>query len=101
MGTLVVINNHFEPMELQVAIDPRAIMVAIEMIGPNTDIPAYMETIYANLPTCVARAIACLQCTQLEPDYKAQRARLIESFNFDIHTAFRQQIELILKRRSQ
>ena len=83
------------------AIDPRGILQAVNMIGPNTDIAPYMETIYANLPTCTARAIACLQCTQLESDYKPIRARLIQEYGFDLHLAFRQQIETILKNKRQ
>jgi hypothetical protein len=81
------------------AIEPAGIIQAIKEINKDTPIEHYMQNIYAALPTCVQRAIATIQCTQLELDYKQQVARMQTEFNFDLHKHLQDQIQTILTRR--
>ncbi len=79
-------------------IEPKHIIEKLKQINANTPIEAFVQGIYNQLPRCVQRAIGTLQCTQLEPEYKAVRLRLMTDFNFDIHQHIRAQIEVIIKR---
>lgn len=79
-------------------IEPRHIIQALETIDANTPVETFLRGLYDQLPKCVQRAIGTLQCTQLEPGYKAIRTRLMAEFGIDLHQHIRAEIERILKR---
>lgn len=81
------------------AIEPAGIIAAIKLINKDTPIEHYMQNIYVALPNCIQRAIATLQCTQLELDYRSEVARMQAEFNFDLHKHIQGQIAKILARR--
>lgn len=80
------------------AIEPRHIIDALKNINADTPIEHLMQTLYSQLPRCVQRAIATLQCTQLETEYKALRSSLMIDYKFDLHQHIRDEVERILKR---
>jgi hypothetical protein len=79
-------------------IEPRHIIQALQTIDGNTPLETFIRGLFDQLPRCVQRAIGTLQCTQLEPEYKALRTRLMAEFGFDLHQHIRAEIERILKR---
>lgn len=81
------------------AIEPAGIIAALKQINKDTPIPHYMENIYQALPTCIQRAIATLQCAQLELGYKEQVERMQTEFGFDLHQSIKDQVQKILTRR--
>ena len=79
-------------------IEPKHIIHALKTVDANTPLETFLQGLYKQLPRCVQRAIGTLQCTQLEPEYKAIRTRLMTEFGFDLHQHIRAEIERILKR---
>lgn len=81
------------------AIEPAGIIKALQTINQDTPIESFMNQLYMQLPTCINRAIATLQCAQLEKEYKPLVEKMKVEFDFDLHLSIRNQIEKILTRK--
>lgn len=81
------------------AIEPAGIIQALQTITQNDNINDKMSQIFVQLPTCIQRAIATLQCTQLEKEYKELATKLKLQNDFDLPQWIRDTIEQIVTRK--
>lgn len=81
------------------AIEPAGIIRILENIDANTNMQDTMARIFSQLPTCIQRAVATLQCAQLEKEYKGQVLKLQQLHGFDLPQWMRDRTQQIITRQ--
>lgn len=81
------------------AIEPAGIIRALNTIDQNTNMDDIMPRIFAALPTCIQRAVATLQCAQLEKEYKGLVLKLKAQNDFDLPQWMREMTQRVIMRQ--
>jgi hypothetical protein len=80
------------------AIEPAGIIKALQSID-DTNLQATLDQIFFLLPSCIQRAMATLQCAQLEKEYKGIVLQFKKQYHFDLPQWMRDRTMQIIERR--